>query len=221
MCRSGDAVSAPVEAVTVDGYGTLVRLDDPVPALQRALAGVGVAAKTEAVAGAFAAEVAHYRPRSHHGRDERSLHALRLECVSVFLDDLGLRLTPSSFVDAFMGALEFTLVPGAQNALEELRSLGLRLACAANWDVGLHAELDRLGVSKHFEIVLTSADVGAPKPAPVIFERALASLGVAAHAAVHIGDEALDAEGAANAGMRFEPTPLHTLPGRLEGLVAS
>ena len=44
-----------------------------------------------------------------------------------------------------------------------------------------------------------------PKPAPVIFDRALAALGVSPSEAVHIGDEELDAEGAARAGMRFEP----------------
>ncbi|MGI9658242.1 MAG: HAD-IA family hydrolase, partial [Gaiellaceae bacterium] len=102
-----------------------------------------------------------------------------------------------------------------------LRLLGLKLACVANWDVGLHAELERLRLAELFDVVLTSADVGAPKPAPLIFERALDELEVSAHAAVHIGDEQLDRDGAAAAGMRFEPIPLSTLPERLADRVST
>jgi HAD superfamily hydrolase (TIGR01549 family) len=59
------------------------------------------------------------------------------------------------------------------------------------------------------DTIVTSAEAGAPKPAPAVFELALARLGVdaAAHV-VHIGDAVADEEGAKAAGLRFEPAPL-------------
>ncbi len=206
---------AGLEAVTVDGYGTLVELADPVGALQAALEHAGHHAEGDRVRDAFHAEVRYYRPRSHEGSDKASLARLRHDCVAVFLEELGVSLEPDSFVEAFMEALDFGLVPGASAALEELRAAGLRLACVANWDVGLHAELERLDVSECFDVILTSADVGSAKPAPLIFERALTALDVAADRALHIGDEAVDEQGAAAAGMHFEPVPISTLPARL------
>jgi putative hydrolase of the HAD superfamily len=51
--------------------------------------------------------------------------------------------------------------------------------------------------------VVTSAEVGAPKPDPRVFERALAITGAAASEALHVGDKVdNDIKGAAAAGVR-------------------
>src|SRR5947207_10204704 len=109
-----------IDAVTVDGYGTLLELADPAGALVDALADCDVTRSREEVAAAFAAEARYYRPRSHLGRDVASLAALRRECVAVFLGELGADLAPETFVDAFIGSLVFTPVPGAVETLERL-----------------------------------------------------------------------------------------------------
>ena len=62
---------AELDAVTVDGYGTLLHLVDPLPSLRRALAEHGVEQPDDAVATAFEAEVAHYRPLVAHGSRRR------------------------------------------------------------------------------------------------------------------------------------------------------
>ena len=98
---------ADLDAVTVDGYGTLLELPDPAGALVEALAAAGVARSREDVAAAFAAEARYYRPRSHLGRDAESLAALRRECVAVFLTELGADLDADTFVEAFVGSLVF------------------------------------------------------------------------------------------------------------------
>jgi putative hydrolase of the HAD superfamily len=211
----------PLEAATIDGYGTLLRLAHPVEQLRTALREHGLETDATAVARSFAAEVDYYRPRSHVAHDQETLTALRHECVAVFLRELGADLEPAEFADQFIAALVFEPIAGVREALLELQALGLNLACVANWDISLHAELDRLRLTEHFELVLTSAGAGVPKPDPAIFERALADLGVDAAAAVHIGDEDVDRLGAAAAGMRFEPIPLATLPARLAGAMAS
>jgi HAD superfamily hydrolase (TIGR01509 family) len=66
-----------------------------------------------------------------------------------------------------------------------------------------------------FEVVLTSAEAGAPKPEAPIFEEALERLGVSPTRALHVGDGQGDRDGASAAGMAFEPAPLATVPNRL------
>jgi putative hydrolase of the HAD superfamily len=201
---------AELDAVTIDGFGTLLQLVDPVPALAAALFRHGVSAEANLVAAAFRAEGGYYRPRSHEGRDEESLARLRRECAGVFLEAAGAPLDPAAFAEDFIGALRFEVVPGAAEAVRDLRSRGLPLAVVANWDVSLHERLGELGVGGFFDAVVTSAEAGAPKPDPAIFRLALRRLGAAPAKSVHVGDEPLDEEGARAAGMRFLPAPLAT-----------
>jgi len=199
---------AELDAVTVDGFGTLVRLTDPVPSLRDALAERGVERSAEDVAGAFRVEAAHYRPHAHLACDAESLAAFRRDCVEVFLGELGNPLQPDEFVDAFIGALAFEPVPGAPETLEQLRAHGLKLAVVANWDCALPEHLARLGLDRLVDTVVTSARAGVPKPDPAIFELALRELDVRADRALHVGDEPCDEEGARAAGLRFAPAPL-------------
>lgn len=197
-------MSAPA-AVTIDAYGTLVTLRRPVDDLREALRARGVERTVEQVRDAFHAEVAYYRPRSHEGRDAATLAALRRECVRIFLDASGAQLDVDDFVPAFLAAMVFEPLPGALEACAELERRGAKLAVVSNWDVDLHAHLDRLGIALP---VVTSAEAGAAKPDPAIFRIALARLGVEPADAVHIGDSEDDEAGARAAGMRFVPAPL-------------
>jgi len=197
-----------LEAVTIDAYGTLVTLRDPVPALRAALAARGVDRTEKEARDAFRTEVAYYIERSHEGRDEATLALLRRDCAAVFLDAAGAPLDPGEFAPAFVGALAFEELPGAADACRALAAAGLRLAVVSNWDVGLHEHLAALGLDGLLDAVATSAEAGAPKPAPAVFELALARLGADAARTVHVGDAEADAEGARAAGLRFEPAPL-------------
>jgi FMN phosphatase YigB (HAD superfamily) len=198
-----------IEAVTIDAYGTLVTLRDPVPALQAALARRDIARSAADVQRAFEAEVAFYVDRSHEGRDEATLALLRRDCARVFLETARAELDPGDFAAAFVSSLTFAEVPEARNACRQLTAAGLRLAVVSNWDIGLHAHLEALGLTAVVEAVVTSAEAGAPKPAPAVFELALARLGVDDPAlAIHVGDTAADREGAQAAGLHFAPAPL-------------
>jgi putative hydrolase of the HAD superfamily len=199
---------ADLDAVTVDGYGTLLTLLDPVPSLVRSLAEHGVDRDPEVVGSAFAAEVAYYRPEAVRGRDADSLAALRRDCTGVFLRAADAQLEPEAFVDSFMAAIRFEAIPGAVDTLTSLRARGIELAVVSNWDVGLPEHLERLGIAHLFSTVVTSAEAGAAKPDPAAFRLALDRLGVEPGRALHVGDEAEDAEGAAAAGMRFAEAPL-------------
>ena len=204
------------DAVTVDAMGTVVELSDPVPRLQDALERHGEQHDSNPVRDAFAAEVAYYLPRAHEGRDEASLAALRAACAGVFLDALGAELDAGEFAPDFAGALRFRALDGAEQSLARLRAAGLALACVSNWDLSLAAYLEDAGLAHHFDAVVSSAEAGAPKPDEAVFRLALERLGVPPERALHVGDGDGDRQGAAAAGLAFEPTPLATLPERLQ-----
>ena len=197
---------AELDAVTIDAYGTLVRLTGPVPELRAGLAALGVERDAEAVGLAFAKESAYYREHSFEGRDEASLYDLRLRCVAIILDELGSNLEPAAFVDGFVAAMRFELLPDAGAALQKLRRHGLAVAVVSNWDVGLARHLGGLGLGD--VTVVTSAQAGAPKPDLAVFTLALELLGVQPSRALHVGDSDSDEAGASAAGMQFAPAPL-------------
>jgi putative hydrolase of the HAD superfamily len=100
-----------------------------------------------------------------------------------------------------------SLVDSAHALLESLHERSLLLAVVANtWPDPprlKRRELDELGVAERVDAIILSAEVGARKPEPAIFERALEELGVSAGAALFVGDRLVDdVQGAAAAGMR-------------------
>ena len=64
------------------------------------------------------------------------------------------------------------------------RARGQRLVVVSNWDVSLHDVLRKLELEPLLDGILTSAGAGARKPAPAIFEQALALAGVTPEQAI-------------------------------------
>jgi HAD superfamily hydrolase (TIGR01509 family) len=212
----GRLTAADLDAVTIDAFGTLVRLRDPFDALEWALRERGVERTRGEIAAAFAEEGRYYRERSYEGADEASLALLRRDCAAVFLRALGADLDSAEFAPAYVATLEFELLPGTTDAVAELERLGLRLGVVSNWDMALPGYLHELGLAERFAAVVTSAEAGAPKPDPRIFRLALERLGgVRPERALHVGDSEADELGARAAGMAFAPAPLADLPARL------
>ena len=74
--------------------------------------------------------------------------------------------------------------------LAALRARGLRLAVVSNFDGRLLPLLDALGLATRVDAVVPSSRRrGAPSPTPRIFHAALARLGVAPAATLHVGDD--------------------------------
>lgn len=199
---------ADLDCVTVDVYGTLVALEDPVPALDQALRRRAVARSRDEIAAAFGMEIEYYRARASEGRDHGSLTRLRRDCCGVFLASLAAELDPTEFLPDFVASLHFRPEPGALEALRLLRSRGLALAVVSNWDCSLEQRLEETGLLGYFDCVASSALVGVPKPDPRIFRYALERLSIAPARALHIGDTDDDRVGATSVGMRFAWAPL-------------
>jgi putative hydrolase of the HAD superfamily len=197
-------VSAGIKAVLLDALGTLVELQPPAPRLQRLLARSGFEVSQERAAAGFAAEIAYYLDHHLEGSDRERLERLRDRCAEEMRRALELPdLDHATARRAMLDALEFRPYPDVLPALGELRERGLTLVVASNWDCSLSDWLEPAGITELVDGVVTSAEVGAPKPHPRVFERALAIVGVAPSEALHVGDKVdNDIEGAAAAGVR-------------------
>jgi HAD superfamily hydrolase (TIGR01509 family) len=195
---------ADLDAITLDAYGTLVTLVDPVPELMNVLSERGVERSEQTVLAGFRTEVAHYAPRASKGHDESGLARLQRECAGVFLKAVGAELDPDEFAPAYVGALHFEVLPGVFESLERLRALGLELAVVANWDLSLQRLLGEAGLAQYFRIVVHAAR----KPAPDGLLDAMSKLQVDPTRALHIGDDGADRNAAAAAGMQFAPAPV-------------
>ena len=93
--------------------------------------------------------------------------------------------------------------PDVAPALEALRARGLRLVVVSNANGTLRAHLDRIGMTRRFDVVLDSADEGVEKPDPRFFEIALEKSGASRDTTIHVGDlYYVDVMGARAAGLR-------------------
>ena len=207
--------AAALDAVTIDAFGTLVELENPVGRLQAALVERGVERDEKSVAAAFASEVEYYLVHKGEGRDADSLLDLRTRCARVFLEGVTRELDAKEFGPAFVSALVFRPLDGVVPALARLRRAGLELACVSNWDAGIEEQLERAGLTLYLSTIVSSAEVGAEKPDPAVFAEAVRRLGVRPERVLHVGDDQADQAGAAAAGLAFEHPPLATLPERL------
>jgi putative hydrolase of the HAD superfamily len=198
----------PIRAVLLDGMGTLLALDPPWPAFAGALhRDHGVTLTLAQAQWAFASEMAYYRAHHHEGCDPSALAGLRRRCAEVLRDALpasvAQRLSPEQVSVAMLGALRFSAHADALATLPLLRARGLTLIAVSNWDVSLSHVLAGLGLDRLLDGVVTSAQVGRPKPAPEVFQAALALARVAPQEAVHVGDDPYaDTLGARAAGIR-------------------
>ncbi|GAX73764.1 hypothetical protein CEUSTIGMA_g1215.t1 [Chlamydomonas eustigma] len=94
------------------------------------------------------------------------------------------------------------VMPGAKEALTKLRNHGVKLAVVSNFDTRLRPLLDGLELSSLFDEMVVSAEVGAEKPSPLIFESALLRLGLQPNEVIHVGDDRRnDVWGARDAGI--------------------
>ena len=80
--------------------------------------------------------------------------------------------------------------PGALETLAELRRRQVALALVTNGEgVSQRAKIEQVQLARRFDVVLVEGEFGIGKPAPQVFEHALAQLGVPPHEAWMVGDD--------------------------------
>jgi putative hydrolase of the HAD superfamily len=93
------------------------------------------------------------------------------------------------------------LYPEVVDVLEKLQPR-FQLGVISNFDGRLRFILEHLGISKYFAHVFISSEIGADKPDPEIFQRALTFIGLKPNDVLHVGDDSeRDWEAARAAGL--------------------
>jgi putative hydrolase of the HAD superfamily len=193
-----------VRAVLLDALGTLIELPAPWPALASELAARGVAVTEDEARAALLEEMAHYRAHHDEATGPAELDDLRDRCTEVLRGALPERARQvEDLRGALLGALRFRPYPEVPGVLAELGELGVARVVVSNWDVSLRGVLDDTGLAPLLDGLVISAEVGAAKPDPAIFERALEVAGAGPGEALHVGDTVdVDVAGALAAGLR-------------------
>lgn len=92
--------------------------------------------------------------------------------------------------------------PDAKPTLEGLKRRDFRLGVVSNATDLARKVLDNLGLSKYFDFMVLSDEVGTRKPSPEIFKIALKAARTRPNRAVYVGDKySVDIVGATKAGM--------------------
>jgi putative hydrolase of the HAD superfamily len=189
-------VCTMTRAVFLDALGTLVELEPPWISLRDR---VPEEVNDERLMAALRAEMEYYREHAQEGRDEASLAELRERCAAIVSEKLGIEIS----VDELVEAIRFEVYPDVDPALAVLRQRGLTLITVSNWDYALPSVLERCGLDGKLDGTVTSAEVGARKPDPAIFVRALELARCEPAEALHVGDTPEeDVAGARAAGIR-------------------
>jgi len=88
----------------------------------------------------------------------------------------------------FAEAGVWELYPDVIDVLNQLHQR-FQLAIVSNFDGRLRVILERLGISKYFGHIFVSSEIGADKPDPEIFRRAVKFLGLQPGDVLHVGDD--------------------------------
>ena len=88
----------------------------------------------------------------------------------------------------FAEADVWQLYPEVPEVLEQLRPR-FQLAVVSNFDGRLRFILQHLGISNYFSYIFISSELGADKPDPEIFRRAVKVMRLGANEVLHVGDD--------------------------------
>jgi HAD superfamily hydrolase (TIGR01509 family) len=91
---------------------------------------------------------------------------------------------------------------GVAETLDGLHAMGLKLVVVSNANGKLKVLFERLGLARHFDVMLDSAEEGVEKPDPRLFQLALERSQATPTDTVHVGDlYHVDVQGARGAGL--------------------
>jgi HAD superfamily hydrolase (TIGR01509 family) len=196
----------PIAAVLIDAGGVLVDPNWDVIAGLLAARGAGVpAAALRAAEPAAKRELDDATVIGATTDEERTASYLGrvLRHAGIAVDPVALRGASEEVTRLHRELGLWEVVPeGTLEALDALRSAGLRLALASNADPLLRGKLGALGVAGRLDHLGISGEMGVEKPDPRFFHRILGEIGVAPERAVHVGDVyEIDVVGARAAGL--------------------
>ena len=199
-----------IKTIFFDAAGTLIHLPKSV-GHHYAYVGerIGLRLDRAALDEAFAACWKRMPPRSPvvglRPDDDKGWWRALVNCVLDRVAPNLAKLDRDAYFEAVYGhfaeAGVWDAYPDVNEVLSNLHGR-FELAVVSNFDARLRMILEHLGLSKYFEHVFLSSELGADKPDPEIYRRALRFSGVRPNETLHVGDDPeRDWQGATAAGL--------------------
>jgi putative hydrolase of the HAD superfamily len=197
-------------AVLLDFYGTLAHAKAWGPTRQEVLAKRGFDVPDEVVAN-WRDDAVDGNEHVEHSVDADTYRAWERARMRSFVEACGVGPDDADLLveEMYTATKSFDLLayPEVPAVLEELRARDVILAVCSNWDWHLEERMAETGLDHLVDVMVTSAQAGARKPHPRIFEHTLERCGVSDPTdVVFVGDSwGPDVEGPLSMGMR----PVH------------
>ena len=200
----------PLKAIFFDAAGTLFHLSGTVGQHYALVGGeVGLTLDVHQLDGAFYSawkkmprRAAILGPRENDDKGWwRELVNLVLDQVAPSLSELDRDNFFEIAYEHFAASGVWELYPEVPGVLEQLRPR-FQLAVVSNFDGRLRFILQHLGISKFFAHIFISSEIGADKPDPEIYRRALKLIYLKPNEVLHVGDDPeRDCAAASEAGL--------------------
>jgi putative hydrolase of the HAD superfamily len=195
-----------IEAVIFDFYGTLAETPDWGPSWAELVASVGYELPDD-VRDRWWNDGIDGTEHDEHSQSRDHYVAWQQARVRGMLDECGI---PSATQDDLIARVRdigahrrMSAYEEAAAVLADLRARGLTLAICSNWDWDLTEAIAAAGLTGSFDVVVSSAWIGARKPHRRIYDAMLERIDIDPHEAVFIGDTwACDVDGPRAFGFR-------------------
>ncbi|WP_282697121.1 HAD family hydrolase [Streptomyces sp. CC208A] len=197
-----------IGAVVLDFYGTLVRMVEPLPPDHRdVFARRGLAAQGELWGDQWSVGPAEGEEHAAQSVDETTYVAWERDRLRRRARGCGV---PEEALDGLvdeldraMKAVRLALFADVRESLAALRRRGLLVGVCSNWYWDLEDRLAEVGLGGAVDLVVGSAQAGARKPHPLIYQAVLDRCGLPPERVLFVGDMWVpDVLGPLAAGMR-------------------
>ena len=191
-----------VEAVFFDWFNTLAHYDPPREELQsQALREFNInVSPAELLPGILVADREYFEENTVNPVRQRSPEdqaKVFTRYQKTVLEQAGSDISPEpemllkimTRVQQLAEKIGFVLFDDVLPTLKILKEQNLVMGLLTNLDSDMEPICHQLGLEPYLSFIITSGEVGSDKPHPPIFRGALQQAGVAAAAAVHVGDQ--------------------------------
>ena len=189
-----------IKAIFFDWFNTLAHYHPPREELEsQALKELGFDVSPKSISyGLYLGDKHMYeenarRPIRDRSQDEQT--KLYADFHRIILKETGIDATDGQVMQLLArmfqlnASMKFVLFDDVPDTLKDLKTKGLKLGLLTNLQTEVNSMCRELGISEYLDFTVTSAEVGADKPQPPIFLKALQLAHVNAAEAIHVGDQ--------------------------------
>jgi len=189
-----------IQAVFFDWFNTIAHYFPPREALEsQALMELGFSVSPQAInRGMYLADKYYYEENARlpiRDRERQEQTDFYTNYQKIVIREAGVAESPGLVADLMMrvrklnAAIKFVLFEDAVPTLKLIKEKRLKIGLLSNLQREINSMCVELGVDRYVDFSVTSGDVGADKPRPPIFLRALELAGARPDETVHVGDQ--------------------------------